>query len=52
MGTGLAGVIIILIALVAYSVWTRTHRGRATPEPKRGLPADRPKTWDPRERYE
>ena len=53
MGTGLAGIVIILIALAAYGVWMRGHRGRASmPEPKRGMPADRPKTWDPRRRYQ
>lgn len=52
MGTGLIGIVIVLIALVAMAAWTRSHRGAARPEPKKGLPADRPRTWDPRERYE
>lgn len=52
MGTGLVGIVVILVALVAFSVWTRTHRGQATPDPKRGLPPDRSRTWDPRDRYE
>lgn len=52
MGTGLVGLLVILIALAAYGVWTRRHPRRAAPEPKRGLPPDRPTTWDPRERYE
>lgn len=52
MGTGLIGIVVILVALVALAVWTRVHRGRADSGDKRGLPADRPTTWDPRERYE
>lgn len=58
MGTGLAAVVVVIVALLAMAVWVRAKRARygvdptETPRQKQGLPEDRPTAWDPRERYE
>jgi hypothetical protein len=56
MGIWIVGALIAVLALVGMWVWLRSYRERGvTPPTERepdGLPEDRPKRWDPRERYE
>jgi hypothetical protein len=61
VGTGIIGLVVLVVVVVGLLAWYRARAGRADAPPELGapdkeLPAaapdDRPTTWDPRERYD